>query len=151
MLVGGSVSSPTPRPVPVRRTEGFRHIAVEGGESPNQCGIETPGLRTLGLPGSAALPTSQQHKHALRIYTRFQSSCNHASSGRPGPTGLTYKSKPRVGLKHVDLQLAIKPRVAAHTPPRDPGQPDLQLAKKPQVAAHTAKPNTFGPTTCKAR
>ena len=45
-----------------------------------------------------------------------------------------------IGPKHADLQLAIKPRVAAHTAPRDPGQPDLQLAKKPRVAAHTARP-----------
>ena len=52
---------------------------------------------------------------------------------------------------HVDLQLAMKPRVAAHTPPQDPVHTDLQLAKKPQVAAHTAKPSTYGPTTCKAR
>ena len=57
MLVEGPVSSPTPRPVPVRRTEGFRHIAVEGGGSPNQCGIETPGLRTLGLLCLAAQPS----------------------------------------------------------------------------------------------
>ena len=45
-----------------------------------------------------------------------------------------------LGLKHADLQLAVKPRVAAHTAPRDPGQLDLQLAKKPRVAAHTARP-----------
>ena len=33
---------------------------------------------------------------------------------------------------HADLQLAMKPRVAAHTPPRDPVHTDLQLAKKPR-------------------
>ena len=45
----------------------------------------------------------------------------------------TYKEVP----VHVDLQLARKPQVAAHTPPRSPKQADPQLAMKLRVAAHT--------------
>ena len=62
---------------------------------------------------------------------------------------LMYTATYKAVTIHADLQLARKPRVAAHTPPRDPGQPDLQLAIKPRVAANTAKSYTTGPTTCK--
>ena len=70
---GGAVSSPTPRPVPVRCTEGFRHTAVEGGESPNQCGVETPGLHTLGLLCPAA-PPSPPANDASMPYAHTQGS-----------------------------------------------------------------------------
>ena len=147
----GPVSSPTPRPVPVRCTEGFRHIAVEGGESPNHCGVETPGLRTLGLllPGSATLPTSRRHKHALRTYTGFQRSCNHASSGQPGPARLTYKRNRELdsNMRTYNLQqsrgwLPTQPRETQYIrtyslqrsrgwlpTPRSPVHTDQQLAR----------------------
>ena len=53
---------------------------------------------------------------------------------------LMYTATYKAVLMHADLQLARKPRVAAHTPQRNPKQADLQLAKKPRVAAHTARP-----------
>ena len=49
----------------------------------------------------------------------------------------TYKAVPI----HADLQLARKPRVAAHT--AKPRHTDLQLAMKPRVAAHTAKSSIY--------
>ena len=98
----------------------------------------------------ATLQDSMRNSNKLMYTATYKAVPIHAD--------LQLARKPRVAAhtpprnpKQADLQLAMKPRVAAHTPPRDPGQPDLQLAKKPWVAAHTAKPNTFGPTTCKAR
>ena len=64
--------------------------------------------------------------------------CNEATGGcphtpvRPRTTGPTACKEAAGGCPH-----------------RKPRQPDLQLAMKPWVAAHTAKPNTTGPTTCK--
>ena len=105
---------PTLCPVPVQCTEGFRHIAVDGGESQNQCGVETPGLSTLGLLCPAAQPSPPADDTSMP-YAHTQGPNAVATmlvqGGRPSQVDIQ-----EIGPKHVDLQLAIKPRVAAHTP-----------------------------------
>ena len=126
----GPVSSPTPRPVPVRRTEGFRHIAVEGGESPNQCGVETPGLRTLGLLCPAAQPPHQPTTqacptHIHRVPTQLQ----------PCKFRAAWPS-----------QVDIQEQTASWTQTCGPTTCNKAAGGCPHSPA---RPSTYGPTACK--
>ena len=75
----------------------------------NGLGVGTlPGLLTLNGRTTAEAAPCEHQKHLS--LTLFHSLKQDSVRGLPWPTN-------RV-IEHTDLQLARKPRVAAHTPPR---------------------------------
>ena len=90
----------------------------------------------------ARKPRVAAHTPPAKLKTCGPATCKEAAGGCP-------HTREARDNRTYNLQ---RSRGWLPTHPRSPRQPDLQLAKKPRVAAHTpAKPETSGPATSKTR